>query len=77
MQPVKPSRPLTKNAAGTNAVALPKTNRVYSPFESTTEEMNVSINFENNKGRLPGRLTRVLCPPISALMKCPAPSSRA
>lgn len=42
-----------KNAAGTNAVALPKTNRVYSPFESTTEEMNVSINFENNKGRLP------------------------
>lgn len=42
-----------KNAAGTNAVALPKSNRVYSPFESTTEEMNVSINFENNKGRLP------------------------
>lgn len=42
-----------KNAASTNAVALPKSNRVYSPFESTTEEMNVSINFENRRGSLP------------------------
>jgi len=37
----------------TNAVTPGKSNRVYSPFESTTEEMNVSINFENNRGRLP------------------------
>lgn len=32
---------------------LNKGNRTYSAFESTTEDMNVSINFENNKGRLP------------------------
>jgi septal ring factor EnvC (AmiA/AmiB activator) len=37
----------------TGAVTPSKTNRVYSPFESTTEETNVSINFENNRGRLP------------------------
>ena len=49
----------TKNTAPvntgpvTNAVTPGKSNRVYSPFESTTEEMNVSINFENNRGRLP------------------------
>jgi murein DD-endopeptidase MepM/ murein hydrolase activator NlpD len=30
-----------------------KTNRVYSPFESTTEDANVSINFENRRGSLP------------------------
>jgi len=30
-----------------------KSTRQYSPFESTTEEANISINFENNKGRLP------------------------
>ena len=39
--------------AVTGAVTPSKTNRVYSPFESTTEETNVSINFENNRGRLP------------------------
>lgn len=33
--------------------ALNKGGRSYSAFESTTEDMNVSINFENNKGRLP------------------------
>jgi len=37
----------------TGAVMPSKTNRGYSPFESTTEETNVSINFENNRGRLP------------------------
>ncbi|MBG9375254.1 peptidoglycan DD-metalloendopeptidase family protein [Panacibacter sp. DH6] len=30
-----------------------KSDRTYSPFESTTEEANISINFENNRGRLP------------------------
>jgi len=30
-----------------------KSTRQYSPFESTTEEANISINFENSKGRLP------------------------
>ena len=30
-----------------------KSERTYSPFESTTEEANISINFENNRGRLP------------------------
>jgi len=39
--------------AVTGVVTPSKTNRVYSPFESTTEETNVSINFENNRGRLP------------------------
>ena len=43
-----------KNNSGSSGVVTPnKTNRVYSPFESTTEETNVSINFENNRGRLP------------------------
>ena len=44
----------SKNFTGSSGVVNPnKTNRVYSPFESTTEETNVSINFENNRGRLP------------------------
>ncbi len=29
------------------------TNRTYSPFESTTEGLNLSLNFENNRGKLP------------------------
>jgi len=46
---------VSKNSnTGTTGVVNPnKTNRVYSPFESTTEETNVSINFENNRGKLP------------------------
>lgn len=40
------------NATG-GMTALNKGSRTYSAFESTTEDMNVSINFENNKGRLP------------------------
>jgi septal ring factor EnvC (AmiA/AmiB activator) len=44
----------TPGIVGVTGVVTPsKTNRVYSPFESTTEETNVSINFENNRGRLP------------------------
>jgi len=30
-----------------------KSTRQYSPFESTTEEANISINFENSRGKLP------------------------
>jgi len=30
-----------------------KSNRIYSPFESTTEGLSLSLNFENNKGKLP------------------------
>lgn len=44
----------TSSTEGVTGAVMPsKTNRVYSPFESTTEETNVSINFENNRGRLP------------------------
>ncbi len=39
--------------ASGGSVAPAKTNRVYSAFESTTEEANVSINFEERRGRLP------------------------
>ena len=37
------------------SVAKPPTNpnRTYSPFESTTEGLNLSLNFENNQGKLP------------------------
>jgi murein hydrolase activator len=43
-----------KNEGSATGVVDPyKTNRIYSPFESTTEETNVSINFENHRGRLP------------------------
>ena len=49
-----PADNTAKNNSGSSGVVTPnKTNRVYSPFESTTEETNVSINFENNRGRLP------------------------
>lgn len=41
------------NTEVSGGVTSPKSNRVYSPFESTTEEANVSINFENGRGRLP------------------------
>ena len=42
------------NAANIAAVNTPaKSNRVYSPFESTEEGLTTSLNFENNKGRLP------------------------
>ncbi len=45
---------IPKNEGAVTGVVTPsKTNRVYSPFESTREETNVSINFENNRGRLP------------------------
>ncbi|MGN6617602.1 MAG: peptidoglycan DD-metalloendopeptidase family protein [Ilyomonas sp.] len=40
-------------AATTSAKPAPKTNRSYSPFESTEEGLTMSLNFENNKGQLP------------------------
>ncbi len=47
----------TNNTPADNAssvAATPaKSNRVYSPFESTEEGLTSSLNFENNKGRLP------------------------
>ncbi|CAN5633958.1 peptidoglycan DD-metalloendopeptidase family protein [soil metagenome] len=42
-----------KSGDAATGMTSTKTDRVYSPFESTTEEANVSINFENNRGRLP------------------------
>ncbi len=57
--PVNNTTPKTNNTAV--AVNKPKVttppvsnnNRAYSPFESTTEGLNLSLNFENNKGKLP------------------------
>ena len=48
IRPVKPSsnEPVT-------GVAAPVRERTYSPLESTPEGREMSINFENNKGRLP------------------------
>jgi septal ring factor EnvC (AmiA/AmiB activator) len=52
--PTSADNAASKNNNGSTGLVNPnKTNRVYSPFESTTEETNVSINFENNRGRLP------------------------
>lgn len=42
-----------KNNNAVVAVPVTKSNRVYSPFETTTEGLNESINFETNRGRLP------------------------
>lgn len=39
------------NVSGSNTAV--KSNRVYSPFESTGEGLTESINFENRKGSLP------------------------
>ena len=41
------------NNAGNSTAAAPKTNRTYSPFESTAEGLTESLNFEGNRGRLP------------------------
>ncbi len=51
-EPVVKAAP-KNNEPITGSVTTAKSNRVYSPFESTTEEANVSINFENGRGRLP------------------------
>jgi septal ring factor EnvC (AmiA/AmiB activator) len=41
------------NNAGNSVTATPKSNRTYSPFESTAEGLTESLNFEGNRGRLP------------------------
>lgn len=54
---IKPSTDVTVNKSKTdnNSVVKPpvNSNRIYSPFESTTEGLNLSLNFENNRGKLP------------------------
>lgn len=46
---------VTKPKTDNTAVVKPpvNSNRTYSPFESTTEGLNLSLNFENNRGKLP------------------------
>lgn len=49
---------VAKNAAPENTPVAktttpPKSNRSYSPFESTEEGLTMSLNFENNRGQLP------------------------
>lgn len=46
-----PSRPTLSDA--TTGVTSAAKDRTYSPLESTPEGMELSLNFENNKGRLP------------------------
>lgn len=50
-KPAKPSASLSDEPV--TGVAAPARNRTYTPLESTPEEREMSINFENNKGRLP------------------------
>ena len=38
---------------GSASTTVPKSNRTYSPFESTAEGLTESLNFESNRGRLP------------------------
>ncbi len=45
------NKPKTVNTAVVKPPVNP--NRTYSPFESTTEGLNLSLNFENNRGKLP------------------------
>ncbi len=44
----------TAVSSGSASVTPPRnTNRVYSPLESTPENLTASVNFENSRGRLP------------------------
>ena len=45
--------PATSPAANASGSTATKTNRVYNVLESTDESLTSSINFENNRGRLP------------------------
>jgi septal ring factor EnvC (AmiA/AmiB activator) len=45
--------PANNNAASVTAGSTAKMNRVYSPFESTPEGLEESINFESRRGSLP------------------------
>lgn len=48
----KPVRKNTDNEPATGMTSVAK-DRSYSPLESTPEGMEMSLNFENNRGRLP------------------------
>lgn len=50
-KPTKPSASLGNEPV--TGVAAPARDRAYTPLESTPEGREMSINFENNKGRLP------------------------
>jgi septal ring factor EnvC (AmiA/AmiB activator) len=39
--------------AGSSVTTAPKSNRTYNVFESTPEGLTESLNFENNRGKLP------------------------
>ncbi len=48
----KPAKKSTDNESATGMTSVAK-DRSYSPLESTPEGMEMSLNFENNRGRLP------------------------
>jgi murein hydrolase activator len=50
--PAKPVKKANDNEPSTGMTSVAK-DRTYSPLESTPEGMEMSLNFENNRGRLP------------------------
>jgi septal ring factor EnvC (AmiA/AmiB activator) len=50
--PTKPVKKANDNEPSTGMTSVAK-DRTYSPLESTPEGMEMSLNFENNRGRLP------------------------
>ena len=50
--PTKPVKKINDNEPSTGMTSVVK-DRTYSPLESTPEGMEMSLNFENNRGRLP------------------------
>ena len=51
--PVTKPAKITRNNEPITGVAAPVRDRAYTPLESTPEGREMSINFENNRGRLP------------------------
>jgi septal ring factor EnvC (AmiA/AmiB activator) len=51
--PATTARPKSENSEPVTGVVVTSRDRAYSPLESTPEGVEMSINFENNKGRLP------------------------
>ncbi len=66
----KPSRNLSNNEPITG-VASSNTKRAYTPLESTPEGLEMSINFENNRGRLPWPVSTGLITAHFGLEKIP------
>lgn len=52
-QPPVSTPPRQSEPAASGLVTTGPTDRAYSVFESTSEGLTMSLNFENNKGRLP------------------------